>query len=911
MPLNFLTLVAWTRLTRWGLVAGMSCALAYACAAQAAETGSADTAPASALAQDAAIHTKLANGLEVVLVPNRLAPVVTTVVTYKVGADETPKDFPGTAHAQEHMLFRGAADLSSDALAYLMTSMGGRFNAMTRQSVTQYSFTVPAEDLDVALHIEASRMHLILDREADWSKEKKAIEQEVAQDLSSPTYVLYTKLRAALFAETPYARDALGTIPSFEQTRASRLKAFYDVWYAPNNAVLVVAGDFDAPKVLAEIAALFGPIAPKKLPPRPKIELKPLAAAHLDLKTDYPYGLAVLALRLPGFDSADRPAMEILADVLNSPRGDLYGLVPSGKALYAGFEYEALPKAGLGYAMVAYPDGADPRNLEQEVRTILANVAAHGVPADLVEAAKRQERRALEFQKNSIDDLATAWAESVAVNRLSSPDEELAQLERVTVADVDRVAHAYFDLDHAVSAVLTPQHSGKPIASKGFGGGEQIALGEAIPASLPAWAERAVARTGVPESSVHPVTSTLANGLTLIVLPEDISATVSVYGHIRNRAELEVPAGKEGLSQVLDQMLSYGTETLDRIQYQKALDDVGVDASAGVDFSLQVLSDQVERGLALLADAELHPRLPADALPIVKQQIADTIAGQLKSPSYLSSRALLGAIFPPGDPTQRQALPSTVATITLDDVRAYHHAVFRPDLTTIVVIGKIQPARAKELIEKYFGAWQAQGPKPETVLPPVPPSGPSITDVPDASRVQDRVTLAETIGITRHDEDYYALELGNHVLGGGFYSTRLYRDLRKNTGLVYYVGTEIQAGKSRAIYFVEYACDPKNVARVSEAIKREIASLQSKPATESELLQAKAQLMREIPLNESDVDQIGRGLLHRAELDLPLDEPTRAARRYLALDAAQVQAAFAKWLRPDSLALISQGPKPR
>jgi zinc protease len=911
MPLNFLTPVAWTRLTRLGLVAGMSSALACASAAQAAETGSTDTVPAPTLPQAAAIHTKLANGLEVVLVPNRLAPVVTTVVTYKVGADETPKDFPGTAHAQEHMLFRGAADLSSDALAYLMTSMGGRFNAMTRQSVTQYSFTVPAEDLDVALHIEASRMHLILDREADWSKEKKAIEQEVAQDLSSPTYVLYMKLRAALFAGTPYARDALGTIPSFEATRARRLKAFYDAWYAPNNAVLVVAGDFDAPKALTEITTLFGPIAPKKLPPRPQIELKPLAPAHLDLKTDYPYGLAVLALRLPGFDSPDRPAMEILADVLNSPRGDLYGLVPSGKALYAGFEFEALPKAGLGYAMVAYPDGADPRSLEREVRAILADVAANGVPADLVEAAKRQERRALEFQKNSIDDLATAWAESVAVNRLSSPDEELAQLEGVTVADVDRVAHSYLDLDHAVSAVLTPQHSGKPIASKGFGGGEQIALGEAIPASLPAWAERAVARTGVPESSVHPVTSTLANGLTLIVLPEDISATVSVYGHIRNRAELEVPAGKEGLSQVLDQMLSYGTETLDRIQYQKALDDVGVDASAGVDFSLQVLSDQVERGLALLADVELHPRLPAEALPIVKQQTADTIAGQLKSPSYLSSRALLNAIFPPGDPTLRQALPSTVAGITLDDVRTYHRAVFRPDLTTIVVIGKIAPARAKELIEKYFGAWQAQGPKPETVLPPVPPSGPSVTDVPDASRVQDRVTLAETIGITRHDEDYYALELGNHVLGGGFYSTRLYRDLRKNTGLVYYVGTQIQAGKSRAIYFVEYACDPKNVARVSEAIKREIASLQSKPVTESELLQAKAQLLREIPLDESDVDEIGRGLLHRAELDLPLDEPTRAAQHYLALDAASIQAAFAKWLRPDSLALISQGPKSR
>ena len=887
-----------------GLMLVAALAVSVPIAARAAD------APAAAPAPDAVVHATLKNGLEVVLVPNRLAPVVTTLVTYKVGADETPTGFPGMAHAQEHMMFRGAADLSSDSLAYLATAMGGQFDAMTRQSVTQYSFTVPAENLDVALHIEASRMHAILDRAEDWAKEKKAIEQEVAQDLSSPDYVLYMKLRAALFAGTPYAHDALGTIPSFERTTAAMLKHFYDTWYAPNNAVLVVAGDLDTKRTLAEIETLFGPLAPKTLPAKPKIALGPLKPAHLELTTDYPYGLAVLAFRMPGFDSPDRPAMEVLADVLNSARGDLYGLVPEGKALYAGFTYEDLPQAGLGYTMVAYPEGSDPRGLEGEVRAILAKIAAHGVPADLVEAAKRQERSALEFQKNSIESLASAWAESVAVNGLASPDEELEQLERVSVADVDRVARKYLVVAHAITATLTPQRSGRPIASKGFGGAEHLALGEATPASLPDWAKAAVARLAVPASTVHPVRTTLPNGLDLIVLPEGISSTVSVYGLVRNHPDLQVPKGQEGLSRVLDQMFNYGTETLDRVQYQAALDAIGATVSLGTSFSLSTLSDDAERGIALLADGELHPRLPAEALPIVKRQTADTIVGELKSPSYLAGRALWKAIFPPGDPTLRQALPKTVGSITLADVRAYYKAAFRPDLTTMVVIGKIAPERAKELVEKYFGAWKAAGPKPETVLPPVPLSGPSATDVPDASRVQDRVTLAETLGITRHSDDYYALELGNHVLGGGFYSTRLYRDLRKNTGLVYYVGTDIQSGLTRTIYFVEYACDPSNVARVAATIRREIADLQAKPVTESELVQAKAQLLREIPLEESDVDAIGRGLLHRAEVDLPLDEPTVAAKRFLGLDAAQVEAAFRKWLRPDQLALVSQGPKP-
>lgn len=856
------------------------------------------------------LRATLGNGLQVVLVRNRLAPVVTTIVTYRVGADETPKGFPGMAHALEHMMFRGSADLSSNALAYVAAVMGGRFNAMTRQMATQYIFTVPAEDLEVALHIEASRMHGILATETDWLQERKAIEQEVAQDISSPRYMLYAKLRVALFAGTPYAHDALGTIASFERTMAPMLKAFHRAWYAPNNATLVVAGNLDPEATLVKIKTLFSDIPAKKLPARRKIELRPMKAQSLRLKSDFPFGVVVLAFRLPGFDSPERAAAEVLADVLGSQRGALYGLVPTGKALRTNFSFEALPKAGLAYASAAFPKDTDPTALQKELRAVLAKIAKEGVPPELVEAAKRQERRALESQKNSVHELAMAWSEAVAIEGLASPDEDLAAIEKVTVEDVNRVARKYLDLDHAVSAVLTPQHSGNPVASRGLGGKETIALGTAKPTKLPDWATEALARINIPESTVHPIVSTLPNGITLIVQPEEINQTVSVFGHIKSRPELAVPMGKEGLSQVLDQMLGYGTEKLDRLAYQGALDDIGAEVAARTDFSLRVLTDQIDRGVELLADNLLHPRLPADSFEVVKRQVAQMVAGRLQSPNYLSHRALHVALFPKADPTLREAHPTTVNEISLQDLRAYYRKVFRPDLTTIVVIGKITPERAKDLIEKYFGAWRAEGPKPETELPAVPASKPSITAVPDASRVQARVMLGETLGLTRLNPDYYALQLGNYVLGGAFYSTRLYRDLRKNTGLVYYVGTQIDAGKTRSLYFVHYASDPKNVSIVRSIIRRELKDMQVTAVSDEELQQAKAQLLREIPLNESDIDNIARGFLKHAELDLPLDEPTQAARRYAALSATAVKAAFAKWLRPDDLALVSQGPAP-
>jgi zinc protease len=868
-------------------------------------------ARAAAAEEKDVLRATLPNGLRVILVRNTLAPVVTTVMNYLVGADETPRGFPGMAHAQEHMMFRGSPGLSTDQLADIGSLMGGRFNAATRQTATQYFFTVPASALDVALHIEAIRMQGVLDAESGWARERGAIEQEVAQDLSDPRYVLLTKLRARLFQGTPYAHDALGTRPSFDRTTGAMLRAFHDRWYAPNNAILVIAGDLDLEATLGEVKRLFGPIPPKTLPARPKVELHPVAAQSLKLETDLPYALYVIALRLPGFDSPDYPAAELLADVLSSHRGELYGLVPRGAALYADFLEDPLPKAGLGYAVLAFPAGGDATALAQQARGVLEGIARNGVSPELVAAAKLQERRTAELQKNDIEGLATVWAEAVAIDGLASPDQDLERIEKVTVADVDRVARQYLDLDHAVTAVLTPQGAGKAVASSGFGGQESIPLGEAKPTTLPKWAASALGRLAVPPSTVHPVVSTLENGLTVIVQPEDASDTVSVYGHIQSRPELEVPEGEEGLSEVLDQLLPYGTQDLDRIAFQRALDDIGAEETAGTDFSLKVLAENFDRGAELLAENELHPRLPAEAFATVKRQVAETVAGRLESADYLAQRALRAELYPKGDPTLREARPETVDRLTLEDVRDYHRTAFRPDLTTIMVIGKVTPEEAKAVISRHFGAWTATGEKPQTLLPRVAANPPGASAVPDRSRVQDDVVLAETLGLVRRDPDYYALELGNAVLGGTFYATRLSRDLRMNAGLVYSVTSYFDVRRTRGIYFVQYACDPQNVSRVRDIVTRELKAMQQTTVTARELRRAKAFLLRQIPLEEASVEEIAQQTLERASLDLPLDEATIAAERYLALGASDVQAAFAKWVRPGGLAEVTEGPRPR
>ncbi len=858
------------------------------------------------------LRSTLKNGLRVVIVRDALAPVVTTEINYLVGSNEAPKGFPGTAHALEHMMFRGSEGLSADQLADITAAMGGDFNADTRQSVTQFFFTVPSEDLDVALHIESIRMRSLLCTDSLWKNERGAIEQEVAQDLSNPEYVFYKDLLAAMFKGTPYAHDALGTRPSFNKTTGALLKNFHTTWYAPNNAILVIVGDVQPESALAEVKRLFEDIPSKKLPDKPEINLEAVAPDTLHLNTDLPYGLAIISFRMPGSDSPDYAAAQILSDVLSNQRGDLYSkLVPTGKALYAGFEYDDLPKSGLGFALAVFPKGADSKALINQLQSILNDQIKKGLPEELVEAEKRHELSDAEFQKNSVSGLASVWSEALAVEGRNSPAEDLSMLEKVNVDEVNMAAKKYLNPEHAIYAVLTPESSGKPISKKGFGGQESFAPKNPKAVALPSWAEKALGRLKVPASVVNPVVSVLPNGLKLIVQHENISNTISVYGRIKNNSNLETPEGQDGASSVLDQLFPYGSKTLDRIAYQKALDDIGADESAGTSFSVSVLADHFDRGVQLLADNELNPGLPEHAFKIIQQQTAATVAGELKSPDYLASRSLIAGLYPKNDPVQRQTTPVTVSSLKMEDIENYYHKVYRPDLTTIVIIGNISPDSAKNTIEKYFGSWKAEGKKPQTELPSVPANKPSTSEVPDKSRVQDNVTLAETLELTRSDPDYYALQLGNHVLGGAFYATRFYKDLRENSGLVYYVSSSFNIGKTRSTYEVNYGCDPPNVSKARVIIRRDLKQMQSTPVTSNELEQAKAMLMREIPLSESSLSSIAGGLLSRSLSDLPLNEPVIAAKKYLSLNAADVMNAFKKWVRPSDFVQVTQGPSPK
>lgn len=263
-----------------------------------------------------AVRETLANGMHVIVLPNKLAPVATTVVFYKVGFDDDTQ--PGIAHATEHMLFRGTQDVSAGQFADIAARAGAEYNALTSNEFTMYYFKLPAAYAGVALRLEADRMHHAAISQAAWQTERPAIQQEIRAQQSLPGFAIGQKLKEAFFKGTPFATAGGGTIASFASMRAADIRAFYHKWYQPSNATVIVAGDVDPVKILAQIHALFGSQANTASPAHAPIDVPVLTTATIQDSMDFPVGFGALAYRLPGKNDPDYAASQVLTTALKN-----------------------------------------------------------------------------------------------------------------------------------------------------------------------------------------------------------------------------------------------------------------------------------------------------------------------------------------------------------------------------------------------------------------------------------------------------------------------------------------------------------------------------------------------------------------------------------------------------------------
>ncbi|QCE33383.1 insulinase family protein [Acetobacteraceae bacterium] len=870
-----------------------------------------EDAPSFTETRAPALRYTLSNGLQVAIIKDPLAPVVQTMVNYSVGSANAPKNFPGNAHALEHMMFNGTPNISRSQLASISSRLGNHNNADTTSDVTQYYFEAPAENLEILLKIEADRMQEITLDPKEWAHEKGAIEQEVSRDLSNPAYRYLTQLRAILFKNTPYERDALGDRTSFDKTTAEDLHAFYNTWYAPNNAILVIAGDVDPKKTLELVKKYFGKIAPKRLPDSPEIIPGTVKQQDIVLPTDYPVSFEIQAWRMPGMRDPDYATAQILADTLASERGNLFALVPAGEALEAGFSYQAEAQGGMGLAFIAYPKGQPRDVFKRKLSNILNQYRQNGIPEKLITAAKKNEIANLAFKANSISGLAESWSEALAIQHLNSPKTLSKAFDKVTKKDVDALLRKWLLNTNVISASLRPSDKGHAIAAQGFGGTENLLSDNGENVTLPEWAEKALGHAHAPTPIVPPKSYILPNGLQLLVQPETVSNTIELFGEIRQNAALQDPKGQEGVSDLTDALFLYGSTKHNQKALAAAFDSLCASESAGSHFSLSVRKPDFSTSLSLLAEHELTPAFPAEGFTKTRSEMAEARKGEMTSPAYHFNRAIRKALVPTNDPTLREATAETIRQLKLQNVKNLYQKAYRPDLTTIFVIGNIQPEEAYQEILKNFGGWQKQGETPKLDLPHLPANKKSQTRILDPGRSQDEVKLVENLQIDVRDPDRHALAVGNQILGAGGFSSRLMKDLRVKSGFAYSAGSGIQYSRTRTGFEIGFGSDPEKALNAEKLAVKDLKQLQEAPPTEQEMALAKDSLLRSALIGRASFSGLASLWMTLEALNLPPETPNETMKAIENMQAEQVQKAFQRWIQPDNLARITLGPAPQ
>lgn len=858
---------------------------------------------------DAGIYqTKLANGLKVIVVEDHAAPVAHTAMWYRFGSlDETPGK-SGLAHALEHMMFRGTGAISAGGLDDIVARLGAEMNGQTDYDYTQYVFDVPADRVAVALQIEADRMQHAAIASQEWAVERRAVLNELDGDDSSPFYNLLSRVRAAAYPGSPAGRTPAGLRADVAKASAADIRRYYETWYAPGNAALVVAGDVHHAAIFALASKYFGAIPARRFPAPAKT--RPHAAQGQSVEAEFPFPFEVLdlAYAVPGDTERGEPAISTLASLIPNERGPFYqALVESNIALDLSANADTQLRGGLMHVFIIMNRGHSASEAQQVFQSVMDRILQTGFSSELVGAAKRATIADRSFSADSIagyGDLA-GYTYGIVGERNRDEDSRLAAL---TPADLLNTAKTYLAKPTVVGH-LTPNE--KPAArtsqkadaanSDNFSGRTPSGPIVEPPAIRAALAQPSTAR-----SKLAPVKFTLGNGLTVIVQEKHDRPTIYVRGEIDSSPAF-APPGQEGIGRLASVMAPFGSEHYNFTQLRKITDDIGASIDLGQGFSAQGYAQDFETLLALLADGEEHPAFPEHWLSLERGQLANTVQMEEGVSGNMVTRAYLQSLLQPGDPSLRFASPLSVASITRADLLAYVQKYWRPDLTTIAIVGDVTPARARKAIAAAFGSWQNAGPKPDVTLPAIPPAHQGHDYIgTDANQVF--IQLGQP-AVARTNPDYDAFALLSEIIGGsGYFESRLWQELRQKRGLVYSVSSQMKSDKDRGDLEIDLSASPANVPASIALVRDQLNRLRSQPIDAAELASAKLRLISSALLAEASARGQLAQILSLAQNELPADYFATLQARYANITPADIQRVARKYLQPDQLIQIYAGP---
>ncbi|MGQ9426641.1 M16 family metallopeptidase [Gilvimarinus sp. F26214L] len=875
---------------------------------------------------------RLANGLTVIIHEDTSDPLVHVDVTYHVGSAREEPRRSGFAHFFEHMMFQGSAHVDDDEHFKIITEAGGRMNGTTNYDRTNYFETVPSNNLETALWLEADRMGFLLEAvtQSKFEIQRATVKNERGQNVENRPYGRFNEVNnAALYpAGHPYSWPVIGYPQDLDAATLEDLQNFFLRWYGPNNATLTIGGDVEEEQALELVQKYFGSI-----PPGP--EVKDAEQAQVDLDEDRYVSYLDKNIRFPALlftwptvphDHPDRVALECLADVVGGGRKSLLykQFVLSNKAIDASAFSNTMELAGsLTFFVMPYP-GVSLSEMEGEMRELFADFDADSISAEDVQICRASREASM------VESLAGVQGK---VSRLAyyqtffdDPDyirKELDLIRALDKGDVLRAFETYVAGEAAVVQSVVPESD-----PNGQARPDNYELPEPLPRTESETAQlepRPVQddfdRSQRPEPGQAPLvqvpdywTEQLDNGVELIGTKSDELPLVTLELIFEGGHLLDDP-DHNGLANLTAVMMNEGTENYSAEEFEKELQKLGsrIHVVAGSDeFQVNVssLSRNLDATLDLLEERLLRPRFTQQDLERLRQQEIEAIEANRQQPQTIAGdiyrKLVYGANHSLSVPASGE--PEGLRRISLEDVQNYYRNSLATEALQVVVVGDVEKER---IIEELAFLDKLPADAPELPDQPAAPEREQTTlylvDKPGAHQSEIRVGYLTDLTYDATGE-YFERYLMNYVLGGAF-SSRINLNLREDKGYTYGARSGFSGSKLPGPFTASASVKKEATADAVRQFMKEIRDYREQGITTQELEFMRSAVGQSDALSYETPRQKAGFLARIIQYDLPADFVDQQLRTINSISREDVNRLAREHLPIDEMFILVVGDK--
>ena len=876
--------------------------------------------------------TVLENGLTVLTKEVDTAPVVTVQVWYKVGSRNEAPGVNGIAHQLEHMLFKGTSDRPIQ-FGRLFNALGSDSNAFTSYDQTAYFGTVERNKLKALLTLEADRMQNALITAEPLESEKRVVISELQGYENSPSYRLSRAVMRAVFPDHPYGLTIGGTKADVQKFTVEQVRKYYREYYSPDNATLIVVGDFQTEPTLAAVREVFGKV-PKSSAGNSEIDSK--KDIQPTTSNQQPENTTPIVLQEPGsapllnvvyplteVNHPDVPKLDVMDFILTEGRNSRFyqALVESGLASDAGGGALNLIAGGWYNLRATAAPGQKLEKIDAVMQQAIATLQKQGVTAAELNRAKAQLRATLILNSRDINSQALQLGyDQTTAGDYRYTDRYLAAVEQVKAADVQQVAQKYLATNRRTVGMFKPTQqqaqaggaaeAGDPTpttTSESFDAGPPVDPAEVAKYLPPVDETTAATARSLPEQFQLP------NGVQVLLLPDSSTPTVTLSGYIRGGTEFDTK-DKAGLAALTADNLLNGTKGKDALTLAKALEDRGASLSfstnrEGVNVSGFSLASDLPTLMQTLADVVQNANFPQQELDLSRQRALTQLQVELDNPAQVGRRTFQSAIYPANHPFHNFPTEASLQQISREDVVKFYQQHYRPEQTVLTLAGDFQPQAARSLLETQLANWKASG-KPQTVkYPPVPLPAKVVQLNPNLPGKTQSVTFMGYRGIDRKDPRYYSAMVLNQILGGDTLSSRLGTEIRDRQGLTYGIYSAFVAGKQAGPFLIQMQTAPEDAKRAIASTRNLLQEIHKQGVSTAEVEAAKRSISSNYNVSLANPDELASTILSNEVYGLGEAELREFTQKIESVTLEQVNQDAKELLQPDNLVVVTAGPR--